>query len=134
PFQLRSVAIGEVERTRERFTLIVDVSKSEVENATDLELGQRIVARLAIAQERGWGRVNLVSNVVEYEPTAPNAHSVYRILTRIKAEEEIWNKVTDELFNLDAMVLRDKQLRHLGRYVKDVFGVKIVVGTPEDAY
>jgi len=25
-------------------------------------------------------------------------------------------------------------LRHLGRYVKDVFGVKIVVGTPEDAY
>jgi hypothetical protein len=75
-----------------------------------------------------------VSNVVEYEPAGPNAFNVYRILTRIKAEEEIWNKVVDELFDLDAIVLRDKQLRHLGRYVKDVFGIKVVVGSDEDAY
>jgi hypothetical protein len=134
PHQLRSVVIGEVERTRERFTLIADISESDIVGSTDLDLGTRVVGRLAIAQTHGWSRVTLVSNVVEYEPTAPNPHSVYRILTRIKAEEEIWNKVTDELFDLDAIVLRDKQLRHLGRYVKDVFGVKIVVGTSEDAY
>ena len=103
--------------------------------STDLDLGTRVLARLAIADERmAGGGSSLVSNVVEYEPQAPTPLSVYRILTRIKAEEEIWNKVADEIFDLDAIVLRDKQLRHLGRYVKDVFGIKIVVGTPEDAY
>ncbi|MBL8957331.1 MAG: hypothetical protein JNK82_41545 [Myxococcaceae bacterium] len=134
PHQLRSVVIGEVEKTRERFTLIGDVSREELERSTDLDLGTRLLARLAVADERGWRRIGLVSNVVEYEPAAPNPCSVYRILTRIKAEQEIWNKVTDEIFDLDAIVLRDKHLRHLGRYVKDVFGIKMVVGTLEDAY
>jgi len=131
--QRRSVVIGEVERTRERFTLAVDVTEAEVVGSTDLDLGNRVLARLAIADQRGWLRAHLVSNVVEYEALEPNAHAVFRLLTRIKAEEEIWNKVADELFELDRLVLRDKQLRHLGRYVKDVFGIKIVVGANEDA-
>ncbi len=133
-FGLRSSAIGEIEHTRERFTITVDVSEEEVAGSTDLDLGTRILARLAIAEQRGWVRAALVSNVVEYEPTAPTPLNVYRILTRIKAEEEIWNKVVDELFDLDSIVLRDKQLQHLSRYVKDVFGVKVVVGAEEDAY
>ncbi len=131
--QRRSVVIGEIERTRERFTLTVDVTEEEVVGSTDIDLGNRVLARLAIADQRGWLRASLISNVVEYEADAPNPFSVYRLLTRIKAEEEIWNKVADEIFELDRLVLKDKQLRHLGRYVKDVFGVKIVVGTPEDA-
>lgn len=133
PVQRRSVVIGEVERTRERFTLAVDVTEAEVVGSTDLDLGNRVLARLAIADQRGWLRAQLVSNVVEYEALEPNAHAVFRLLTRIKAEEEIWNKVADELFELDRLVLRDKQLRHLGRYVKDVFGIKIVVAGNEDA-
>jgi hypothetical protein len=131
--QRRSVVIGEIERTRERFTITVDVTEEEVIGSTDIDLGNRVLARLAIADHRGWLRAGLVSNVVEYEANAPTEHSVYRLLTRIKAEEEIWNKVADEIFELDRLVLRDKQLRHLGRYVKDVFGVKIVVGSKEDA-
>lgn len=129
----RSVAIGEIEHTRERFTLAVDVTEAEVTGSTDIDLGNRVLARLAIADQRGWLRASLISNVVEYEADAPNAYSVYRLLTRIKAEEEIWNKVADEIFELDRLVLKDKHLRHLGRYVKDVFGVKVVVGTPDDA-
>ncbi len=131
--QRRSVVIGEIERTRERFTLTMDVTEAEVIGSTDIDLGNRVLARLAIADQRGWLRAGLISNVVEYEADEPNAASVYRLLTRIKAEEEIWNKVADEIFELDQLVLRDKQLRHMGRYVKDVFGVKIVVGTPADA-
>ncbi len=122
-YALRSSAIGEFERTHERFTLTMDVSEDEVMHSTDLDLGTRVLARLAIADQRGWMRALLVSNVVECEPTAPTPLNVYRILTRIKAEEEIWNKVVDELFDLDAIVLRDKQLQHLSRYVKDVVGV-----------
>lgn len=131
---LRSVAIGEIEKTRERFTLSVDVTEDDVIGSTDLDLGTRVLARLAIADHRGWLRAGLVSNVVEYEAIASNELGVFRMLTRIKAEEEIWNKVVDELFDLDSIVLRDKQLRHLGRYVKDVFGLKIVVGSTDDAY
>ncbi|MFO0596453.1 MAG: hypothetical protein U0228_14145 [Myxococcaceae bacterium] len=131
--QRKSVVIGEIERTRERFTLTVDVTEDEVIGTTDIDLGNRVLARLAIADQRGWLRASLISNVVEYEADAPNAHQVYRLLTRIKAEEEIWNKVADEIFELDRLVLRDKQLRHLGKYVKDVFGVKVVVGTAADA-
>lgn len=133
-YTMRSVAIGEVEKTRERFTIAVDVTEEDVIGSTDLDLGTRVLARLAIADQRGWLRASLVSNVVEYEAVEPNALSVYRILTRIKAEEEIWNKVADEIFDLDSIVLRDKQLRHLGRYVKDVFGIKIVVSSVDDAY
>lgn len=133
-YGIRSSAIGEVERTRERFTITVDVTEADVAASTDLDLGTRILARLAIADQRGWMRASLVSNVIEYEPTGPNAFNAYRVLTRIKAEEEIWNKVVDELFDLDRIVLRDKQLQHLGRYVKDVFGIKAVVGAEDDAY
>lgn len=133
-FGLRSSAIGEIERTHERFTITVDVSEEELASTTDLDLGTRILARLAIADQRGWMRASLVSNVVEYEPTGPTSWNVYRVLTRIKAEEEIWNKVVDELFDLDGIVLRDKQLQHLSRYVKDVFGIKLVVGVEADAY
>lgn len=133
-YGLRSSAVGEIDGTRERFTITVDVSEEDVASSTDLDLGTRILARLAIADSRTWRRATLVSNVVEYEPTGPTPLNVYRILTRIKAEEEIWNKVVDELFDLDAIVLRDKQLQHLSRYVKDVFGVKIVVGSEPDAY
>ena len=129
---LRSVVIGEIEKTRERFTLAVDVSEQDVVDSTDLDLGTRVLGRLAIADGGGWRRAGLISNVVEYEPKEPTPLSVYRILTRIKAEEEIWNKVADEIFDLDSIVLKDKQLRHLGRYVKDVFGIKIVVGTADD--
>jgi hypothetical protein len=131
--QRRSVVIGEIERTRERFTLTVDVTEEEVTGSTDIDLGNRVLARMAFADNRGWLRASLISNVVEYEADSPNGWSVYRLLTRIKAEEEIWNKVADEIFELDRLVLKDKQLRHLGRYVKDVFGVKIVVGTSKDA-
>lgn len=133
-YVMRSVAIGEIEKTRERFTLAIDVTEEDVVGSTDLDLGTRVLARLAIADQRGWLRANLVSNVVEYEAIEPNELSVVRILTRIKAEEEIWNKVADEIFDLDSIVLRDKQLRHLGRYVKDVFGIKIVVSTADGAY
>ncbi|MCA9566174.1 MAG: hypothetical protein KC561_21910, partial [Myxococcales bacterium] len=56
---------------------------------------------------------------------------IHKFISRIKAEEEIWNKVCDEIFQLDELVIRDKELRSLSRYVKDVFGVKIVVSAPE---
>lgn len=133
-YRLRSVVIGEVAETRERFTLGLDISHTDVFANTDLDLGNRTLGRLRFADGSAWRGASLVSNVVEYQALSQNQLSIYRILSRIKAEEEIWNKVVDELFDIDRLVLRDKELRRFSRYVKDVFGIKIVVGDAQDVY
>ena len=133
-FQVQSVVIGQVETTNERFTLAQTIAPADVYSTTDLDLGNRQLGKLQFRTETGWSRAVLVANSVDYQPVEPNRYAIHRISTRIKAEEEIWNKVVDEIFDLDAIVRRDKKLRHLSRYVKDIFGIKIVVGRVADAY
>ena len=132
--EMQSVVIGEVANTRERFRLAIDLTPEQLYATTDLDLGRRQLDRLRFVQGETVARATLVSNVVEYLALTPNPHGVFRLLSRVKAEEEIWNKVADEIFNLDGLVLRDKELRHLSRFVKDVFGIKVVVGDEGDVY
>lgn len=133
-YQIESVVVGEIASTHERFTLTQQLAADDMYSATDLDLGTRQLSKLRFFDGAGWSGATLVANLVEYQPIEPNPWSVYRLNTRIKAEEEIWNKVVDEIFDLDRLVRRDKSLRHLSRYVKDVFGIKIVVGEADDAY
>jgi hypothetical protein len=133
-YQLQSVVIGEVPSTSERFTLMQPISRDDLYSTMDLDLGSRQLRKLRYFDGGGWVSPALVANVVEYQPTQPNAKGIHKIISRIKAEEELWNKVVDEIFSLDTLVKRDKELRHLSKYVKDVFGVKIVVGSAEEAH
>lgn len=128
-YELQSMVIGAEMRGGERFTLVQRLSQDDLYAHTDLDLGTRQLRRLRFVDGDGWSAPVLIANYVEYQPNEINAHGIHKIISRIKAEEEIWNKVVDEIFNLDAVVRRDKQLRHLSRYVKDVFGLKLVVGT-----
>lgn len=130
-YQLQSVVIGEVESSCERLTITKDITQEELFQTTDLDLGNRQLARLLFFDGEFWSRAKLVSNVVEYLPLEVGQFDVHRIVSRVKAEEEIWNKVVDEIFGLDLILARDKQMVHLSRYVKDVFGIKIVVGSSE---
>lgn len=132
-YQLQSVVIGEVPTTGERFTLNQPISRQDLYSTIDLDLGNRQLRKLQYFDGQNWVFPNLVANVVEYQPTEPNEEGIHKVISRIKAEEELWNKVVDEIFGLDTLVKRDKQLRHLSKYVKDVFGIKIVVGSSEDA-
>jgi hypothetical protein len=127
-YTLQSVVIGEVETTKERFTLVKSLSPGDLYSQTDLDLGSRQLRRLRYHDGRTWSRASLVANVVEYQPAGMNQWGVHKFISRIKAEEQIWNKVVDSIFGLDRLVRSDKQLRHLGGFVKDVFGVKAVVG------
>lgn len=131
-FELTSTVIGEVPETHDRFTLSAPVSVEQLLANSDLELGKRQLARYGALSEDGaqWLRPHLVANFVEYEPSDNNLFKVTKLLSRIKAEQEIWNKVSDEIFDLDRLFARDKQLRKLSRYVKDVFGIKLLT---EDA-
>jgi hypothetical protein len=130
-YTLQSVVIGEVETTKERFTLVKSISPGELYSQTDLDLGSRQLKRLRYHDGAAWSRASLVANVVEYQPAGMNKWGVHKFISRIKAEEQIWNKVVDSIFGLDQLVRSDKQLRHLGGFVKDVFGVKVIVGDPE---
>ncbi len=130
---LQSVVIGEVPTTGERFTLSQLISRQDLYSTFDLDLGSRQLKKLQYFDGSAWIGPQLVANVVEYQPSEPNRFGVHKIISRIKAEEEIWNKVVDEIFGLDALVKRDKQLRHLSKYVKDIFGVKVVVGSTSEA-
>lgn len=131
--QMQSVVIGEIPTSRERFTLMQPISRGDLYSTSDLDLGTRQLRKLQYYEGRQWIAPSLVANVVEYQPLQSTAHGIHKIISRIKAEEELWNKVVDEIFGLDALVKRDKELRHLSKYVKDVFGVKIVVNTVADA-
>lgn len=132
-YDLKSVVIGENRKTGERFDLFQGVSHDELSRQTDLDLGTRLLERIRFRHGQGWARARLIANFVEYQPQATNRYRVHKMISRIKAEEEIWNKVVDEIFDLDALVKRDKELSPLSRYVKDVFGLKIVVDGPADA-
>ncbi len=122
PHELVSEVVGEV--GEERFTVGQPITPQQLHGLTDLELGERLLRRVRLDGQKA----RLIANRVEYVPTDENPHGVHKILSRVKAEEEVWNKVVDEIFDVDTLVQRDKQLRHLSRFVKDVFGVKIVVG------
>jgi len=132
-YQMQSVVIGEVPTTGERFTLTQPLSLADLYSTMDLDLGTRQLLKLQYFDGQRWVGPNLVANVVEYQPTEVNPTGIHKIISRIKAEEELWNKVVDEIFGLDALVKRDKELKHLSHYVKDVFGLKIVVGSEHDA-
>ena len=127
-YTLQSVVIGEVDSTHERFTLSQSLRRSDLYSQTDLDLGNRQLQRLRCFDGAEWERASLVANFVEYQPSVSTEWGIHKCISRIKAEEQIWNKVVDAIFGLDRLVRLDKQLRHLGHFVKDVFGVKIVVG------
>lgn len=127
-YALQSVVIGEVDSTCERFTLSQTIAPADLYSQTDLDLGNRQLKRLRYHDGSEWSRASLVANFVEYQPAVSTRWGIHKCISRIKAEEQIWNKVADAIFDIDRLVLLDKQLRHLSHFVKDVFGVKIVVG------
>jgi len=124
PHELASSVVGESVATGERFTIGQPITPERLYGLTDLELGARLLERVRL----DGSPARLVANRVEYLPTEENDLGVHKVLSRIKATEELWNKVVDEIFDVDALASRDKELRALSRYVKDVFGLKVVVG------
>ena len=133
-YQVQSVVVGEVAAKNERFTIVQPLTDEELFSVTDLDLGTRELRDIKMFDGTDWITPALVANVVDYQPLEINALGIHRITSRIKAEEEIWNKVVDEIFNLDTIVSKDKDLRQFSRYVKDIFGIKFVVARMEDVY
>lgn len=134
-YQMQSVVFGQIDATGERFVLTQSLQRDELDAISDLDLGTRQLRRIAFNTPNGTNSgASLVANVVEYQPTEANPWKIHRLISRIKAEEEIWNKVADEIFDLDSLVRRDKQISHLSLFIKDVFGLKLIVERDSDVY
>ena len=101
-YTLQSVVIGEVETTQGA------LHAGEEHLARRPVFADRPRSRhagscggCAITTAARWSRASLVANVVEYQPAGMNEWGIHKFISRIKAEEQIWNKVVDSIFGFD---------------------------------
>ena len=126
-FDLHSNAIGLLPGGDNRpFHIRERIARQMLFSLTDLDLGNQMIGHFRYNTNTGWFPLLLSANFVEYIPRDHPATGVNRLTSRVKAEEELWNKVTDEMFVLDTIVNRDKHFMQYSKYVKDIFGIKIV--------
>ncbi len=126
-FELHSNVIGTLPGVSERPFLIREkIDRDTLLSVTDIDLGEHMLDRFRYRSKDGWVPLELSANFVEYIPLEHRLSKVNRLTSRVKAEEELWNKVTDELFGVGELVSRDKHFKQFSKYVKDIFGIKIV--------
>jgi ppGpp synthetase/RelA/SpoT-type nucleotidyltranferase len=126
-FELHSNVIGALPGVEARPFLIRErITRETLFSVTDVDLGNHLVHNFRYQQHGEWLPLTLSANFVEYVPLARPLSGVNRLTSRVKAEEELWNKVNDEIFALDEMLTRDKHLRHYSKFIKDIFGIKII--------
>lgn len=126
-FELHSNVIGVLPDDEDRPFLIRErISKETLFTVMDIDLGNQMLRNFRYHQGDSWVELQLSANFVEYLPIGRPTTGVNRLTSRVKAEEELWTKVADEMFHLDQVVSRDKHLRQYSKYIKDIFGIKIV--------
>lgn len=129
-FELHSNVFGILPDGNRPFLIREWISDEALLSETDIDLGNHLLANFRYRSGQEWVPLYLSANFVEYQPCARPSNGVNRITSRVKAEEEIWNKVADEIFEFDTLVNRDKHLQQFSKYIKDVFGVKLVCKDP----
>ena len=126
-FELHSNVIGVLPSKQDHPFLIRErITRDKLFTVTDIDLGNQMLDNFRYQKDGHWVPLELSANFVEYIPMERPGSGVNRLTSRVKAEEELWNKVTDEMFCLDQLVSRDKHLRQYSKFVKDIFGIKIV--------
>ncbi|MGH9552612.1 MAG: hypothetical protein ACRD3W_24745, partial [Terriglobales bacterium] len=126
-FELHSSVIGVLPGDDEHPFLIRErITRERLFSVTDIDLGNLMLDNFRYQKDGMWVPLQLSANFVEYLPLSRPETGVNRLTSRVKAEEELWNKVTDEIFMLDELVSRDKHLQQYSKFVKDIFGLKII--------
>ena len=123
--ELRRIVIEEV------------LSRADLKRYTDHTLASRIARRYRYrtSHRRPYDKLIHRASFLELRPleAVPDAMAM-RVLTRVKVDDQIWNKVCDALFEVDSLVARDKILNPLSKYIKDVFGIKALTTHDDGAY
>ncbi|MBS1953246.1 MAG: hypothetical protein JST89_03615 [Cyanobacteria bacterium SZAS-4] len=127
-FELHSNVIGVLpgDDDDRPFLIRERITRETLFSVMDIDLGNQMLDNFRYKRDMDWVPLQLSANFIEYLPAGRLDTGVNRLTSRVKAEEELWNKVTDELFMIDQLVSRDKHLRQYSKFVKDIFGIKIV--------
>lgn len=129
-------------RTEERHQLRSRIAIEEVltwerlARTTDYSLATRIARRYRYRPEDSEEFKTLYARAsfLELQPLEAIAEArATRVLTRVKANDQIWNKVCDAIFDVDEVLARDKILNARTKYIKDVFGIKILTAHREES-
>lgn len=122
---------------RPRIVIEEQISRADLTRVTDHTLSHRIARhyRYRPRYDAPFGRLYARASFLELRPLAmPDDGLVNRVMTRVKANEQIWNKVCDALFEIDSILQRDKILNNRSKYIKDVFGIKVLTPRRADSY
>jgi len=119
-----------------RMLIVEPIDAAEIGRESDLSLASRIAARYRYDPDgKGHQWLDALAGLVEFQPLESTQWSLaLKLTTRVKAEEEIFRKLTDEIFEIDRLMARDKQLSPFSKYVKDTFGMKIIAHDKSTCY
>lgn len=133
----RIVASPAKETGAARLVIEETLTREELERYTDHSLANRIARRYRYRRghRKPFGKLVIRASFLEIRPleAAPGALGI-RVMTRVKVDEQVWNKVCDAFFDIDAIVARDKLLNRSSKYIKDVFGIKVLTADREASY
>jgi hypothetical protein len=133
----RIVASPAKETGAARLVIEETLTREELERYTDHSLAIRIARRYRYRRghRNPFGKLVIRASFLEIRPleAAPGALGI-RVMTRVKVDEQVWNKVCDAFFDIDAIVARDKLLNQSSKYIKDVFGIKVLTAERDASY
>lgn len=129
----------EIEGSDARIVIEEFISKAQLATTTDYglaaDISRRYLYRPVSEEGEGFSALYPRALFLEFRPLEIGEDGyTTRVITRVKANDAIWNKVCDALFDIDRVISRDKILNTKSKYVKDVFGIKILVFRPHDCY
>ncbi|MGM0578519.1 MAG: hypothetical protein ACQEXJ_22535 [Myxococcota bacterium] len=133
----RIIASPRDEREPQRITIEEILSREDLERHSDYSLADRLAARYRYRSTPAgdFGRLYPRASFLEFRPLETvDVAPATRVLTRVKIEDQIWNKVCDAFFDIDRYVRRDKILNQQSKYIKDVFGIKVLTPHRDDSY
>lgn len=133
----RVVASPKKELDADRIVIEQPLARDDIARVTDHSLAASLARRYRYRQKgkRAYGKLYARASFLEHRPLESRPDGLAtRIMTRVKVDDQIWNKVCDALFDIDSVVRRDKVLNAASKYIKDVFGVKVLTQRREDSY
>ncbi len=133
----RIVASPAKETGAARLVIEETLTREELERYTDHSLAIRIARRYRYRRghRNPFGKLIIRASFLEIRPLEAGTGALAsRVMTRVKADEQVWNKVCDAFFDIDALVRRDKLLNQSSKYIKDVFGIKVLTADRDASY
>lgn len=134
----RIIASPRQEKTAQRIVIEETITRDDLKRYTDHTLATRIARRYQYrpSHRDPWGKLIARASFLELRPLEAGSDGapVTRVLTRVKVDDQIWNKVCDAFFDIDHLVRRDKLLNRASKYIKDVFGLKLLTVQREESY